>query len=90
MSKEKVWVTKHALTDGIREIECVIQDDTASWYTGSSMVLVATYGRDEWFRSLDDAVSYVELLREIRVKSLRDEADRLDAAPLSVKKVIDR
>jgi hypothetical protein len=76
----KAWITKYALTGGIREVEGEVS-------TGSdSMLVVHTPGTfhsqyfhgADWHTSRDAAVRQAEKMRQRRIKSLKESLAKME------------
>jgi hypothetical protein len=78
----KVWVTKYALSIGIRE--CEVVDDE-----GDGMVKVhwtdktdQWFHRSDWHRTRQDAYDKAEQMRATKIESLRKQIEKLQALDL--------
>ena len=77
-----VYVTKYALTEGIKAVE--VEDCFDIIYSmvhevspnGNSRI---AYHKGEWWMSLDDAISRAEDMRTRKIKSLKKQIEKLEA-----------
>lgn len=68
----KVWITKYALTKGIREFEGELR--------GSAVVgphFVEWFYPPDWHKSREDAIAWAEKMRQKKIASLEKQIDRL-------------
>lgn len=78
----KVWITKYALTGGIREAE--VED------VGDGMILDRRHGLPtyfhpgNWFATPEAAVARARTVRDLKVASLRRQITRLEALTFEV------
>lgn len=76
------WVTKHALTSGIAEVQAVVcrgvSNDMISW-RGSEKSLQSYAHGTEWHRTRAAAVEHANNMRRRRIESLRKQIARLEA-----------
>ena len=74
------WITKYALTNGIKKCEVedcfdtspdYVKDRTAQWGGG--------YHRKDWHRTREAAVARAEEMRLAKIKSLRKSLEKFEA-----------
>ncbi len=83
-----VWVTKYALTDGIKECEIdesVTRESVYIWATWPGGTRSNLYRQSEAYRVKDDALAHAERMREKKIKSLRKQIEKLEAMTFEVK-----
>lgn len=76
----KVYITKHALTHGIKEVNDACEKTEMSLILVPSMGVFAYFhgeGR-EWHRTREAAVKRAEQMRAAKLASLRRQIDRLE------------
>lgn len=77
----KAWITSHALTRGIIDVDAVVvRDDESSRmisYRRGSAYTVYVYGKD-WHRTREAAVKRAEEMRLAKIKSLRRQIEKLE------------
>lgn len=66
----KVWITKHALTQGIYEREVSLTSNPTMVQGPGSLEYYHSEGK-EWHRTRELAVSYANYMREVKIKSLQ-------------------
>lgn len=74
----KVWITKYALTDGIKSAEASISDVSPSMITYGKMNSAHGEGKD-WHRTFDRAVERAETMRGMAIESHRKSIAKLEA-----------
>lgn len=67
----KVWITKYALSSGIKEIEVNQSDSTLDTVIGESYRDFYHGEGKEWHRTYESALSRAEELRLKKIKSLK-------------------
>lgn len=83
MTKIRVWITKYALTDGIREATCEIDGDMAC--RRENMFLQCFHGEGkEWHRTLESAQRKAEEMRTAKIASLRKQIAKLEGLQIKV------
>ena len=83
-----VYITKYALTRGILETELIRHYNgsvTVRWPDGLNDEM-RFYGKD-WYFDLTEAKYYVELMRQRRIISLKEQIDKLKTLEFKVTKV---
>ena len=74
----KVWITKYALTSGIKEIECEdcengavkeIENPLPTFYHGEGK---------EWHRTKESAIQKAEEMRQKKIASLKKQIEKLE------------
>ena len=74
----KVWITKYALTSGIKEIECEdcengavkeIENPFQTFYHGEN---------SEWHRTKESAIKKAEEMRQKKIESLKKQIKKLE------------
>ena len=74
----KVWITKYALTNGIKEIECEDCKNGAVKETGNPLPTFY-HGEDrEWYRTKESAIQKAEEMRQKEIDSLKKQIDKLE------------
>jgi hypothetical protein len=80
----RAWITKYALTAGIKEIEAedcfdisatMIKDANAEW--------LACYHGDDWHRTRESAVVKAEKMRLKKIASLKQQIAKLEGIKFS-------
>ncbi len=83
MSKIRVWITKYALTDGIREVIAEIDGDMAS--VRGNMFIQCFHGEGkEWHRTLEGAHRKAQQMREAKMISLGKQISKLHDLQIKV------
>jgi len=77
----KVWVTKYALTEGIRELDVEIYEDTLSIvsYRGGYLVEYFHGEGKDWHKTEDAAKTRAEQMRVKKIQALKKSITRLEA-----------
>lgn len=74
----KVWITKYALSDGIKEKE-VKQSDSFPEIVHEKDLYNSYYGDGkEWHRTKESALAKAEEMRKKRIASLRKQIEKLE------------
>lgn len=74
------WVTKRALTEGIKVVEaelCADISDKMITYGGTGCGRQSAHGND-WHRTPEAAVARAEEMRAAKISSLRKSIDRME------------
>lgn len=71
-----LWISKYALGDKIRQMECKLRPDGTAFTTDGAF-LYFTLGRDA-HRTREEAVAAAKKLREKRIASLRKQIAKLE------------
>jgi ABC-type phosphate transport system auxiliary subunit len=79
-----VWITKHALTDGIIECDAEVDEDGDAWVQVEGHTYRQLIRRSEVSYSLAAAQKRAEEKRVARVNNLRAHADRLESKQIKV------
>lgn len=74
----KAYITKYALTIGIREIDAQDCFDTASDMIQDMTNSLAMYHRGDWHRSIEEASAKAEDMRVAKIGSLRKQIAKLE------------
>ena len=74
------YVTKHALTAGVEEIEAEVLEHALEMIrsTGPSKPRIYYCDGGQWHRTRDGAVAKANQMRENKIKSLRRQIERLE------------
>lgn len=67
----KVWVTKYALTSGIKELEVEYSKETPSMVVGKAWDEYYNGEGREWHRTYESAVAWAEEMRLKKIESLK-------------------
>lgn len=76
----KAYVTKHALTEGIREVDNAetFASGTAIQYTyGKGSFPCFAHGKD-WHKTREEAVAQARVMQERKLASLRKQISRIE------------
>jgi hypothetical protein len=79
----KVWITKYALSSGIREEEAEICEDVnvEMIRVGKQVTMCSEYFHGEdWHRTREGAVARAEKMREKKIASLKKKIEKLTKA----------
>lgn len=79
----KVWITKHALTSGIEEID---SEDMKSFSIDGTYLsfrrmdgsLPETYSINNWYYDKDSAVARADKMRREKIESLKKQIKKLE------------
>ena len=78
----KVWITKHALSDGIEEVEVEQSkhaESMVSWSTGNGSWTSYAHGEGKnWHRTKESAVARAEIMRLRKITSHRNAINKLE------------
>lgn len=79
-----VWITKYALTDGIKETDakhCVSSCPSGSMIDCPALGIFATFHGEgkEWHRTRESAVKRAEEMRTKKIEGLRKSIKKLEA-----------
>ena len=82
----KVWITKHALTQGIEEIDSnqvkeFEMTDAGYLYfrrNGKYSYTTEIYSQKEWHRTKESAIQKAEEMRQKKIDSLKKQIEKLE------------
>ena len=74
----KVWITKYAMTSGIKEIECEDCENGAVKETENPFPKFYHDEGKEWHRTKESAIQKAEEMRQKRIKSLKKQIEKLE------------
>ena len=67
----KVWITKHALTQGIFEVEAEISENFKNICSHENGIYHTYYHKPYWYENKEDAIKHAKKLQEKMIKSLQ-------------------
>ncbi len=77
----KVYVTKYALSEGIREVECLRQDDNGlvkvSW--PGAVGGWALFSKNDWAETKERAIAQADKKRSAKIASVKRQLAKLEA-----------
>jgi len=77
---KRVWVTKHCLAHGIREIDAnYIFDEGLTIFNSPRGYFVKNERKNEWHLTKEDAIAQAESVRAAKIASLKQQIERLSA-----------
>lgn len=74
----KAFITKYALTDGIKEVEVEVCDEYPGMVKGSGLFALYHGEGKEWHRTRESAVKKAEEMRVNRIASLKKQITKLE------------
>ena len=75
----KVWITKYALSTGIKEIEANVSSVSSDMVTESGSIWNHFHGEGrDWHRSREAATAKAEEMRKAKIVSLRKQIAKLE------------
>lgn len=74
----RIWLTKHALTEGIKEAEGEVDSHCRTMVCYGPKSALFAHGKD-WHINRDAAVKRAEEMRKKRIASLRKQIEKLEA-----------
>lgn len=80
VSKEmiKVWITKHALTEGIKVVDAEVCGDGSMVSYGNAGCSMYAHGKD-WHKTPEAAMDRAEEMRKAKIASLRKSIAKIEA-----------
>lgn len=79
MSKERLYITKYALTEGIRLEECDISPKFSSMATPHGRIMSYHGEGKEWHRTFESAQKQAYAMRDAKIKSLEKALKKMKA-----------
>lgn len=86
---ETVWITKHAISAGIEEVEVLSRDGKyvtvrrENYSNGWDLL-----GKGDWASTKEEAMRVAEEMRKKKLDSLRKQIDKLEIMSIIVKKLV--
>lgn len=74
----KVWITKYALSDGIKELEVAQSDDFPDMVYGKSLTGCYHGEGKEWHRTYELATVRANEMRQDKIASLKKQIKKLE------------
>lgn len=74
----KVWITKYALTAGIREDTAHTSDNNGYIFTGEARKVSQIFTRKEWHTTRQAAIADANRRRDARITALRKQIAALE------------
>ena len=74
----KVWITKYALTSGIKEIECEDCENGAVKEIENSLPTFYHGEGKEWHQTKESAIQKAEEMRQNKIASLKKQIEKLE------------
>lgn len=74
----KVFVTKYALTDGIKTVDVVVSDSYPEMVTGPGLFEHYHGEGREWHRTMESAVAQAEKMRTRKIASMKKKLAKLE------------
>ena len=74
----KVFITKYALTSGIKELEVTTTDRSPSMVSGTGLFENYHGEGREWHKTLEGAKDRAELMRDLKITSLKKQINKLE------------
>lgn len=74
----KAFVTKHALTKGIIEVEATVNPNVSDDMIMTKEQYPAYYHKGEWFETKYDAIEKAESMRIKKIESLKKQIKKLE------------
>ena len=84
----RVFITKYALTSGIREVETDDEGPGVTYRNGVSSFYQYAYGEGkEWARTEEEALSIADTMIAKRITSLQKQTEKLRKLKVKVKRL---
>ncbi len=80
----KVWITKYALTQGVKVVEVRGYGDPATMISLSDGPFTIYYHKPDWHTTREEAIARVAVMVEKKIKSLRKQLKKLETFQIEV------
>jgi predicted nucleotide-binding protein (sugar kinase/HSP70/actin superfamily) len=77
--KIEAWITKYALTQGIRKVDAILCSDVSEKMISTvNNGYTEYYHANEWFLTREEAVAQAEVLRTRKIESLKKSIQKME------------